>query len=79
MLILINGLVEQEERAGRNILERCDQLLYSIAAITATGQISSEDLQPSPVSVLDSVFHGDECSPSPKTKRNLHFQGQIQI
>lgn len=79
MLILINGLVEQEERTGRNILERCDQLLYSIAAITATGQISSEDLQPSPVSVLDSVFHGDECSPSPKTKRNLHFQGQIQI
>ncbi|KAF3326298.1 protein LONGIFOLIA 1-like protein [Carex littledalei] len=66
----------EEERTGQNILERCDQLLYSIAAITATGQISSEDLQPSPVSVLDSVFHGDECSPSPKTKRNLHFQDQ---
>ncbi|KAJ4796400.1 Protein LONGIFOLIA 1 [Rhynchospora pubera] len=64
----------EEERTGRNLLERCDQLLYSIAAITDTDQISSEDLQPSPVSVLDSVFHGDECSPSPKTKRSLHFQ-----
>jgi hypothetical protein len=66
----------EEERTGRNILERCDKLLHSIAAITANGQISSEDLQPSPVSVLDSVFHGDECSPSPKTKRTLHFQDQ---
>lgn len=56
---------------GRSLLERCDKLLHSIAEITAT------ELQPSPVSVLDSSFYKDESSsPSPVMKRrNIEFQG----
>lgn len=52
-------------------MERCDKLLHSIAEITAT------DMQPSPVSVLDSSFYKDESStPSPvTTRRNIDFKG----
>lgn len=55
---------------GRNLLERCDKLLHSIAEITAT------ELQPSPVSVLDSSFYKEESSPSPVTKRSADLKGE---
>ncbi|KAL6968265.1 hypothetical protein U1Q18_034067 [Sarracenia purpurea var. burkii] len=61
----------EEYKGGRNLLERCDKLLHSILEMTAT------DLQPSPVSVLDSSFYKDEsCSPSPVTKRSIDFKDQ---
>ncbi|KAL6563827.1 hypothetical protein OROGR_002786 [Orobanche gracilis] len=61
-----------EYRDGRNILERCDKLLHSIAEMAAT------DTQPSPVSVLDSSFYKDESlTPSPvTTKRIIDFKDQ---
>lgn len=54
-------------------MERCDKLLHSIAEFAAT------DMQPSPVSVLDSSFYKDESlTPSPvTTKRNIDFKGMI--
>ncbi|KAL2238818.1 UNVERIFIED_CONTAM: hypothetical protein Sindi_1073500, partial [Sesamum indicum] len=57
----------EEYKEGRNLLERCDKLLHSIAEMTAA------DMQPSPVSVLDSSFYKDESStPSPvTTRRNI--------
>ncbi|XP_010279298.1 PREDICTED: protein LONGIFOLIA 1-like [Nelumbo nucifera] len=55
---------------GRSLLERCDKLLHSIAEITAT------ELQPSPVSVLDSSFYKDESSPSPVLKRCIDFKDE---
>ncbi|KAH6767755.1 hypothetical protein C2S52_018738 [Perilla frutescens var. hirtella] len=60
----------EEFKEGRNLLERCDKLLHSIAEMNAT------DMQPSPVSVLDSSFYKDESStPSPvTTRRNLDFK-----
>ncbi|KAL8548146.1 hypothetical protein ACS0TY_007457 [Phlomoides rotata] len=63
----------EEYKEGRNLLERCDKLLHSIAEMTAT------DMQPSPVSVLDSSFYKDESStPSPvMTRRNIDFKGKI--
>ncbi|KAL6500536.1 hypothetical protein OROHE_025902 [Orobanche hederae] len=62
----------EEYREGRHLLERCGKLLHSIAQITAT------DMQPSPVSVLDSSFYKDESStPSPiTTRRNIDFKDQ---
>lgn len=54
---------------GRSLLERCDKLLHSIAEMTAS------ELQPSPVSVLDSSFYKDESSPSPVMKRSIDFKG----
>ncbi|CAA0815554.1 Unknown protein [Striga hermonthica] len=64
------GTKSEEYKEGRNLLERCDQLLHSIAEMAAT------DPQPSPVSVLDSSFYRDESlTPSPvTTKRNIDFQ-----
>lgn len=59
----------EEYKEGRSLLERCDKLLHSIAEITAT------ELQPSPVSVLDSSFYKDESSPSPVLKRSIDFKG----
>lgn len=57
----------EEHKEGRNLLERCDKLLHSIAEMTA-------DLQPSPVSVLDAAhFYKDESSPSPVMKRSIDF------
>ncbi|EYU17890.1 hypothetical protein ABFS82_14G202300 [Erythranthe guttata] len=62
-----------EHKEGRNILERCDKLLRSIAEMSAAA-----DMQPSPVSVLDSSFYKDDSlTPSPvTTKRNLDFTDQ---
>ncbi|KAJ6685014.1 hypothetical protein OIU79_015151 [Salix purpurea] len=57
---------------GRNLLERCDKLLHSIAEITAN------ELQPSPVSVLDSSFYKEESSPSPVMKRTVDFEDQLE-
>lgn len=56
-------------------MERCDKLLHSIAEMAAT------DMQPSPVSVLDSSFYKDESlTPSPvTTKRTIDFKGTITI
>ncbi|XP_074316780.1 uncharacterized protein LOC141653042 [Silene latifolia] len=76
----------EEYRDGRNLLERCDKLLNSIAEITASNcsnsnsnsnSNSSELQQPSPVSVLDSSFYKeDDSSPSPVKKRTIHFKDQ---
>ncbi|KAG6505280.1 protein LONGIFOLIA 1-like [Zingiber officinale] len=64
-----------EEYRGRNILERCDKLVHSIAAFTGTVQSTESNLQPSPVSVLDSLaFLSEEGSPSPLTKRSIDFK-----
>ncbi|KAK2987119.1 hypothetical protein RJ640_019679 [Escallonia rubra] len=61
----------EEYKEGRSLLERCDKLLHSIAEMNAT------ELQPSPVSVLDSSFYKDELSsPSPVMKRSIDFKDQ---
>ncbi|KAG6537612.1 hypothetical protein ZIOFF_002707 [Zingiber officinale] len=71
----------EDYRAGRQLLERCDQLLNSIAAFTAAEQVAvavdpvanaATELQPSPVSVLEVT------SPprSPLTKRSIDFEGE---
>ncbi|XP_031287168.1 protein LONGIFOLIA 1 [Pistacia vera] len=62
----------EEYKEGRSLLERCDKLLNSIAEITAS------ELQPSPVSVLDSSFYKEESSPSPVMKRSIDFK-ELQI
>ncbi|XP_008775233.2 protein LONGIFOLIA 1-like [Phoenix dactylifera] len=67
----------EEHRAGRSLLERCDKLLHSIAAITGAEQVTAVEQQPSPVSVLDSSFLCDESSPSPVTKRSIDFKDRL--
>ncbi|KAL9395775.1 hypothetical protein Peur_010028 [Populus x canadensis] len=62
----------EDYNEGRNLLERCDKLLHSIAEITAS------ELQPSPVSVLDSSFYKEESSPSPVMKRTVDFEDQLE-
>ncbi|CAL5436834.1 unnamed protein product [Camellia sinensis] len=58
---------------GRNLLERCDKLLHSIAEMT-----SGTELQQSTVSVLDSSFYKDESSsPSPVMKRSIEFKDEL--
>ncbi|CAH9070530.1 unnamed protein product [Cuscuta epithymum] len=65
-------LNREENNEGRSLLKRCDKLIQSIAEMTAT------DLQPSPVSVLDSSFYKDESpSPSPTRKRRIGFLGDF--
>uniref|UniRef100_A0A6V7QTH8 DUF3741 domain-containing protein n=1 Tax=Ananas comosus var. bracteatus TaxID=296719 RepID=A0A6V7QTH8_ANACO len=67
----------EEFKSGRNLLERCDKLLNSIAAITSGANATAVDQQPSPVSVLDSSsFLGDDTSPLPSSvaKRAIHFK-----
>nr|XP_010932839.1 protein LONGIFOLIA 2 [Elaeis guineensis] len=66
----------EEYRAEKSLLERCDKLLHSIAAITGAEQVTGVEQQPSPVSVLDSSFLCDESSPSPVTKRAIDFKDQ---
>ncbi|XP_010679143.2 protein LONGIFOLIA 1 isoform X2 [Beta vulgaris subsp. vulgaris] len=67
-----------EYRDGRNLLERCDKLLHSIAEITANSNSNSAELQqPSPVSVLDSSFYKEDDSPSPVKKRTIDFKDQV--
>ncbi|MFQ6633629.1 hypothetical protein Gotur_010224 [Gossypium turneri] len=58
---------------GGTLLERCDKLLHSIAEMTA----ATTELQPSPVSVLDSSFYKEESSPSPVMKRSIDFKDQL--
>ncbi|XP_010917634.1 uncharacterized protein [Elaeis guineensis] len=67
----------EEYRVGRSLLERCDKLLHSIAAITGAEQVTAVEQQPSPVSVLDSSFLCDESSPSPVTKRAIDFKDRL--
>ncbi|XP_073016026.1 uncharacterized protein [Primulina eburnea] len=61
-----------EYKEGRNLLERCDKLLQSIA------EMNGSDAQPSPVSVLDSSLYKDEpFTPSVLTaRRNLDFKDE---
>ena len=54
----------EDYNKGKNLLERCDKLLHGIAEMTAI------ELQPSPISVLDSSFDKEESSPSPIMKHN---------
>ncbi|KAL9271883.1 LONGIFOLIA 1-like protein [Drosera capensis] len=66
----------EEYGEGRSLLERCDRLLNSIMEMTATGKTAAiTELQPSPVSVLDSSFNveEDDC-PSPVMKRTIDFK-----
>ncbi|XWS36353.1 hypothetical protein CRYUN_Cryun20dG0077900 [Craigia yunnanensis] len=65
------GSKVEEYKEGRSLLERCDKLLHSIAEMTAT-----TELQPSPVSVLDSSFY-KESSPSPVMKRSIDFEDPL--
>ncbi|CAJ2633048.1 unnamed protein product [Trifolium pratense] len=62
-------LIKEQYREGKELLQRCDKLLNSIAEIT-------ELQQPSPVSVLDSSFYKDDssCSPSPVMKRCIEYK-----
>ncbi|KAF7152480.1 hypothetical protein RHSIM_Rhsim01G0271400 [Rhododendron simsii] len=54
----------EESKGGSSLLERCDKLLRNI------GEMGATEMQPSPVSVLDSSFYKDESfSPSPVMKR----------
>lgn len=58
----------EDYKEGKNLLERCDKLLHSIA------EMNSTESQPSPISVLDSSFYRDESvSPSPVMKRTISF------
>lgn len=67
----------EEYREGRNLLERCDKLLNSIAEMNSNSN-STELQQPSPVSVLDPSFYKeDESSPSPVKKRTIDFKDQV--
>ncbi|XP_039042980.1 protein LONGIFOLIA 2-like isoform X2 [Hibiscus syriacus] len=59
----------EEYKEGRSLLERCDKLLHSIAEMTA-----STELEPSPVSVLDSSFYKEEMSVSPVKKQSIDFK-----
>lgn len=61
-----------EYKEGTNLLERCDELLQSIA------EMNGNEAQPSPVSVLDSSLYKDEpFTPSPLTaRRNLDFKDE---
>lgn len=66
---------EEFNKHGKNLLERCDKLLNSIAEMAASeaAAAAAGDSQPSPVSVLDASLYQEDSSPSPVTKRTLHF------
>lgn len=68
---------EEFNKHGKNLLERCDKLLNSIAEMAASeaAAAAAGDSQPSPVSVLDASLYQEDSSPSPVTKRTLHFTG----
>ncbi|KAK9160818.1 hypothetical protein Syun_007159 [Stephania yunnanensis] len=60
-----------EEEEEKSVLERCDELLQSIAEMNG----ATESQQPSPVSVLDSSFYKDSSSsPPPLLNRCLPFK-----
>ncbi|KAK8693935.1 hypothetical protein V6N13_071502 [Hibiscus sabdariffa] len=63
----------EDYRDGKSLLERCDKLLHSIAEMAA----AAAELQPSPVSVLDSSFYKEESSPSPVMKRSIDFKDEL--
>nr|KJB42179.1 hypothetical protein B456_007G140900 [Gossypium raimondii] len=63
----------EDYKDGGTLLERCDKLLHSIAEMTA----ATTELQPSPVSVLDSSFYKEDSSPSPVMKRSIDFKDQL--
>ncbi|KAE8676207.1 hypothetical protein F3Y22_tig00111621pilonHSYRG00310 [Hibiscus syriacus] len=63
----------ERSREGKSLLQRCDMLLQNIAEMAA----ASTELQPSPVSVLDSSFYKEESSPSPVMKWNIDFKDQL--
>ncbi|XP_039005693.1 protein LONGIFOLIA 2-like [Hibiscus syriacus] len=63
----------ERSKEGKSLLERCDMLLQNIAEMAA----ASTELQPSPVSVLDSSFYKEESSPSPVMKRSIDFKDQL--
>ncbi|WOL03141.1 protein LONGIFOLIA 2-like [Canna indica] len=70
---------EEYNRRGRSLLEnleRCGKLVHNIEAFTGAEQVTAADQQPSPVSVLDSSYLGEDGSPSPSplTKRSIDFQ-----
>ncbi|KAL8142572.1 hypothetical protein V2J09_015604 [Rumex salicifolius] len=67
----------EDLKEGKSLLERCDKLLNSIAEITASRATAITELQPSPVSVLDSSFYKEESSPSPVMKRTIDFKDQF--
>lgn len=72
MVLVVQRYRLEEYKEGKDLLDRCDKLLNSIAEITA-----ANELQPSPVSVLDSSFDKDDwCSPSPITKRCIDYKGK---
>ncbi|CAN6906034.1 hypothetical protein Bca4012_095993 [Brassica carinata] len=64
---------EEFNKHGKNLLERCDKLLNSIAEMAAAAAAAAGDSQPSPVSVLDASLYQEDSSPSPVMKRTLHF------
>lgn len=68
----------EDHSAGRSLLERCDKLLHSIAAITSSPSEFTTAEQPSPISVLNAscFLGGDEVSPPPAVKRSVDFKGQ---
>ncbi|KFK35496.1 hypothetical protein AALP_AA5G292200 [Arabis alpina] len=63
--------VDEHNRQGKTLLERCDKLLQSIAEMAASEANDSQ--QPSPVSVLDASLYHEDSSPSPVMKRTLDF------
>ncbi|KAF3574147.1 hypothetical protein F2Q69_00062547 [Brassica cretica] len=64
---------EEFNKHGKNLLERCNKLLNSIAKMAASEAAPAGDSQPSPVSVLDASLYQEDSSPSPVMKRTLHF------
>ncbi|CAI9107740.1 OLC1v1007175C2 [Oldenlandia corymbosa var. corymbosa] len=72
--------MEDYREGGKSLLERCDKLLHSIAEMN---NAAAAEMQPSPVSVLDSAFFRDESSstssPSPVMKRSIDFKGTLHM
>ncbi|XP_020591700.1 protein LONGIFOLIA 2-like [Phalaenopsis equestris] len=68
----------EDYSSGRRLLERCDKLLHSIAAITSSvEQVIPTDRQRSPVSVLDSCFLSDEGLASSLPNRPTGFTDEL--
>ncbi|XP_019092969.1 PREDICTED: uncharacterized protein LOC104753157 [Camelina sativa] len=68
--------VDDYNRQGKTLLERCDKLLHSIAEMAAAE--AADDSQPSPVSVLDASLYHEDSSPSPVMKRSLAFTAESE-
>ncbi|KAL3531290.1 hypothetical protein ACH5RR_010612 [Cinchona calisaya] len=59
--------LEEYKEEGKSLLERCDKLLHSIAEMNGT------EMQPSPVSVLDSFYKDESWSSS---SPSIHFKDE---